>query len=320
MADRFLTLLDITKRDNCDEAIGLIEEVNTVAPEIALLMGRPINGTTYLAKRRKALPAGPIFRNANEGVDVVSSQYEQVLSQCFFLDGQLQIDEAILQAGKGSGNSQAAILADESSGIMQQKAISLGDQFYRGTTADAKGFVGLQGLYGGATSAYEVDVTGSTSGSRSSAWLIWNHPQGVHWIFGNNSGLMLGEWFRQQVLDSSNKKFIALCNNLSGYIGLGFGHTKSIIRIKNIENTSGKYLTDAHVADALSKMPGFMESQPGLRLLMNRTARLTLQKSRSTVNTSGTQKTDSGILQFAPLPTESNGIPIIVTDSLPQTE
>ena len=40
MADKFLTLLDITKRNNADAAVGLIEEVNTVAPELMELKGQ----------------------------------------------------------------------------------------------------------------------------------------------------------------------------------------------------------------------------------------------------------------------------------------
>ena len=313
MADKFLTLLDITKRNNADAAVGLIEEVNTVAPELMELKGRPINGTTYTAKKRSALPTKPAFRNANEGSDVVSSTYDSSLSQCYFIDAPLVVDEAVVQAGQGEGNSQSQILADESTGVLAQKLISVGDQFYRGTNADAKGFPGMLSLYDSANC--EVDATGS--GSTSSAYLIWNDLQGVHWIFGNNSGLNINQWSRQLVTDASGKKYFAWVNNVSGYVGLGFGHTRSIVRIKKIKNNSGNYLTDALVAEALTKMPIFIRRSPNLRLLMNSTAELTLRKSRSTVVGS---KTDSAILQFASTATESNGVPIILTDSLPQTE
>ena len=113
MADKFLTLLDITKRNNADAAVGLIEEVNTVAPELMELKGRPINGITYTAKKRSALPTKPAFRNANEGSDVVSSTYETSLSQCYFLDAQFQLDEAVVTAGQGEGHSLSSILPDE---------------------------------------------------------------------------------------------------------------------------------------------------------------------------------------------------------------
>lgn len=317
MADKLLSLLDITKRDNCDEAIGLVEEITTVAPEFTQLLGRPINGTTYRIKKRTALPGGPIFRKLNNGVDRVASSYEQVLAECFFLDAQLAVDEAVLSAGKGEGNSPASILADEASGVVAQKMIALGDQFYRGKTAGADGFVGLQASYD-ATNC-EVDATGS-GGTCCSVWLIMNSLQGVHWIWGNNSGLNMKEWRVQTITGADSKPMTAMVNNLSGWVGLSVGHSKSIVRIKNVKNASGKYLTDILVAQALEKMPLSIRSQPGLRLLMNPRAALTLQLSRSTSNSTGTQKTDSGILQFAPMPTESNGVPIILTESLPNNE
>jgi hypothetical protein len=315
MADKFLTLLDMTKRNCADAAVGLIEEVNTVAPELMELKGRPIDGNTYKVKKRIALPSGPVFRNANEGSDIISSSYAQEIGQCFFLDGQLRVDEAVITSGESEGNSMAEVLADEATGVIRQQMVKVGDCFYRGTTADAKGFVGLQSFYD--TTNCEVSAGGTTSGARCSAWLVWNDPQGVYWVWGQQRGLQLGNWSRQQVNDSSGKSYFAWVNNLSGWIGLGLGHTKSVVRIKFIENTSGKYLTDALVAEAISKLPIFMRRSPGLRLFMNSTAQLTLQKSRSTVNTA---KTDSAILQFAPPPVESNGVQIILTDSLPQTE
>jgi hypothetical protein len=313
MADKFLTLLDITKRNVGADgaAVGLIEEVNTVAPELEALMGRPVNGTTYKLKKRTALPASPVFRNANEGTDIVSGSYEQTIGQCFFLDAQLQVDEMVVSAGEAEGNSQAEILADEAIGVVRQKLIHAGDQFYRGTTADSKGFVGLQSLYD--TTNCEVSALGTTSNC-TSAWLVWNDPMGLHWIFGRQMGLTMGEWVRQQVQVSS-KSLHAYCNNLSGWLGLSFGHTRSIVRIKLINPTHP--LTDSLGADAIAKLPIFMRRSPGLRWFMNTSCQLGLQKSRSTVSTA---KTDAPVLQFAPTPETLGGIPITLTDSIVNTE
>jgi len=327
MADKFLTLLDVTKMSGGDPAVGLIEEVNTVAPELMDLMGRPINGITFNNKKRTVLPrsGGTVFRNANEGSDVAASTYEETRGSCYFLDIPIQVDEAVVNSGKQEGASSAEIFASETTGVVRQALISLGDQFYRGTTADAKGFQGLQATYD--TTNCEVSATGS-SGSATSAWLIWNDPQGVHWVFGNNSGLNLpAEWNRQLVQDTNSKKFFAYVNNVSGYVGLSVGHSRSIVRIKLL--TAAKPLTDALVAEAISKLPIFMRRSSGLKLLMNSVAQLQLQKSRSTVNV-GTQDTTNGdklnryagggILQFAPPPVESMGVPIILTDSIPNNE
>jgi hypothetical protein len=314
MADKFLTLDEMTKRNGCDEAVGLIEEVNTVAPELESLKGRPISGITYKIKKRTTLPAGPAFRKANSGSDIISSSYANELAQCFFLDGQLRIDEAVVTSGLSEGNSMDDIFADEATGVLTQKLIGVGDQFYRGTTANADGFIGVKALYD--QTNCEVDATG-TPGSATSVWLVWNDVQGLHWIFGNNGGINydLGDWVKQQVTDANGKAYHAWCNNISGWLGLSFGHTKSIVRIKNV--TSAKPATDAVIADAIKKLPIFMRRSPNLRIFMNSDAEVWLRKSRSTVSTA---KTDSGILQFAPPVTESNGVQVVLTDSIPSNE
>ncbi len=330
MADKFLTLLDVTKMGGSDPAVGLIEEVNTVAPELMELKGRPINGITFKHKKRTVLAkdsAGNIsvFRHANQGQVIVSSNYEESQGSCYFLDIPLQIDEAVVNSGKQEGSSSQEIFASETTGIVRQALISLGDQFYRGTSADAKGFQGLLSTYD--STNCEVSAAGS-SGAATSVWLIWNDPQGVHWVFGNNTGLTLpGEWTRQQVSDSNSKKYFAWVNNVSGYVGLSVGHTRSIVRTKLC--TTAKPFTDALTAEMLSKLPIFMRRSPDLRLLMNSQAQFQLQKSRSTVNL-GTQDTTNGdklnryagggVMQFAPPPTESMGVPIILTDSIPNNE
>src|SRR6266576_2606424 len=225
MSDKFLTLLDITKLNGTDQAVGLVEEINTFSPEINEISGRPIPGTTYKTKVRTALPAAPAFRRPNEGSDTAASSYSQKLSQCFFLDGVINVDESIADAPEEGGRE--GVLADESIGVMTQKMIGLGSQFYYGTDADAKGFSGLVASYD-ATNCLQK-AGGTTASVQSSAWIVWNDLKGVHFIFGNNSGLQMGAWVRQQVTDANGKKYFAWVNNMSGWIGLSFNHTRSAI-------------------------------------------------------------------------------------------
>jgi hypothetical protein len=53
---------------------------------------------------------------------------------------------------------------------------------------------------------------------------------------------------------------------------------------------------------------------------MNRTAAYQLQSARSSTTIYSGVKSKSGAEVFAPLPDESNGIPIIITDSIGNTE
>lgn len=315
MADKLLTLLEMTKQAGADLGVGLVEENVTVAPELMQLGGDPLTGVTFKIKKRVSLPGASVavFRNANEGSDAAASRFEQSTGACFFVDIPLIIDEQIVDSGIAEGLTRAEVLAQEANGAFAQAIVSCGDQFYRGTTADAKGFPGIKDSYD--TTNCEVSATGSSSAA-TSAYLIWNHRQGVRWRWGNQQGLMTGEWTQQMVTDGNSKRYRAWVNNIKGWVGLQVGHSRSIVRIKLITTSSGKNLSDALVAEALSKMPiNIRQDRANLRLLCNSVAALTLQKSRS-----ATTVNSSTPLQFAPQPTESNGVPIILTDSIPNNE
>lgn len=319
MPDSTLTLLELTKRSNMDLAVGLVQEINTVAPELTDLTGRAVTGIAYTIHKQVTLPgtSGSMFRNANEGSLLASGKVERSMGSCYFLDIPLQVDEAIVRSGAAEGMSPAEVLAQEATSAFRNAIIGVGDQFYRGTTADTKGFAGLQAQY----DATNCEVSaGGVSGSASSAYLIWNDPQGVHWVFGRGQGLITGDWMRQKVTDANSKHFFAYVNNVSGYLGLSVAHSRSIVRIKLL--TTAAPLTDNLVATAIAKLPIFMRRSPNLRLLCNSQAQLQLQKSRSATTAQdnpGSKRADS-LNFFAPPPTESNGVPIILTDSLPNNE
>lgn len=311
MADKFITFLDLTKRSGNDAAVGLVEEVTTHAPELSVVRGRSIPGTSFKTKVRTALGkraagSGQLFRNANEGVDTTASTFAQKVSQCYFMDVQMQVDEA-LASGTGEGDSMGELLTDEANGAFQESSIELGSQFYDGTDDDDKGFPGLKAAAG---TDLVVDALGT--GSRSRVWFIWNDPKGVQFVFGNGQGLEVGEWERQQVTDANSKKFFAYVNNAKAWIGLSVQHSKSLGYIHSC-NTA-KPMTDALAAELMSKFPVGMK--PNL-CFMNRDAAFQLQKSRSATSiTNSSAKAATGRDVFAPAPTETQGVPIVVTDSI----
>ncbi len=319
MADTFLTLLDITKQNGTDQAVGVVEEVRTYAPEFESLRGRAIKGTTYKALVRTALPAGPAFRAANTGAAVVASRWDQRLNQCFFLDGQMRVDEAVLQA---SEFGPAYVMGLEASGVIKQKMIALGNQVYYGNPSTTDfGFAGLTYLYDPAAMEVLANATGSLGATTSSAWLVVNQPDCTEFIYGNNAGLQMGQWQRQAII-GTNTQYMGWVNNLAGYVGLSFNYTKSACRIKNLAaygTASNTGLTDELVAAALAKFPvGVVPTH----LFCTRAQRFFLQSSRTPVYSSAGKSgvTASLQLQYAATPTESNGIPLIVTDSIIDTE
>lgn len=302
-----LTLFDVAKRTGNDAAIGVIEEVTTVAPEVGVFPARPKAGTSYKLFQRTGLPTGG-FRDANAGRTLSQSTGTQKLAEMFFFDCPLQVDEAVVKADDGSLGD---ILADEAVAATQGSMITLGNQVWYGANATDKGFDGLKNFV-----SDEVSAAGS-GGAYNSAYLVWLDPtyKGVFFDVGNNGSMDFGEWQKQQVTDPNDatKRYMAYVNNMAFYLGLNIGSDKSVYRVKQI--TSAAPLTDALGSELLSKVP--IARRANLRWFMNRNASFYLQKSRSSVtNTKSNSHGDA----FAPEPTHLAGVPIVLTDSLLSTD
>lgn len=297
-----LTLLDIAARTGSDAVVGLIEDATIAAPEFAVVPARTMPGTTYRLTRRTALPPSQ-FRDVNEGVASGKSQYVQEIKEMFFVDSQLEVDEAIV---KGDPRDIGDVLADEASGALESTFQLLGSQFYYGRSADAKGFVGLadqisnDSVYAGGTS------------NTTSAYLVDLSLQGVHFVVGRDGAIELPEWMKQKVPAG----YMAYVTNLSAYIGLQVGSENSVFRVRGITTAGDKFLTDKLGALCLKNVP--LNRRGNLRWFMNRTAAYTLQASRSAVGQVNAGK--GGTPAFAEFPTELQGIPITITDSIGDDE
>ena len=297
-----LTLLDLAMRTNSDATVGLVEEILLVAPELRTLPVIPKAGTSYRITRRTGRPHG-VFRNANEGVSPGKSTYTQIEVPMFFYDGQMQVDEAVVKA---DDRNIGDILADEGAGQLQDCYVGMGDQIYRGTTADKKGFKGLMEQI---DPTMVIDATG-TGATTHTAWAVYESPRdGLHLPIGNMGALSLAEWARQQVSDANSNKYMAWVNNLSFYIGLAAGSAYCLGCVKNI--TAAKPLTDALGNQLFSK---FLIGRKPTRWFVSRDATYYLQNSRSAV---GQYPADSGGgAAFAPRPTSLAGVPLVETDSI----
>jgi hypothetical protein len=253
---------------------------------------------------------GGSFRGIGEGVYTAAPTIEQILVEAFYFDVQLEVDEALLKGQKASNPED--VLSLQTRLQVQQNAIELGRQFYVGTALDNKGFYGIQQMVDTTMTAVKGSATG---GSTESVYLIRNTLDGVHFVYGNGTGLQQGQWIRQR-LTKSSKHYFAMVNNVSGYIGLANNHPMSICRIPNLDDsgTSGKFITDKMIAQAISLFPvGFGPTH----ILMSRRQRYWLQQSRTVVAQGNLNNTLTG---WPGVPKDSNDIQIVVTDSITLTE
>lgn len=344
MANALISLLDITKRKGGDQEIGLLEDTIIYAPELGAIMGRPIDGTQYKTIHR-SLPT-VAFRQANNGSDTVKGLYRDSLHECSIIDAQIQADSAVVDAAAPGDGPQSDIgdpLFDEASGVIQGVYITAGAQLYYGTSNDANGFGGMAPFLGSLNPATNttpvcVSATGSSSNVQTSAYFLWENIRGAHFIFGKNRGLtMMPEWRLQQVLGANSKPLTALVNNIQGWLGFAINHPLSVARLANINwGTDSKPCTDAFIAKVLSWLPLTMQAEalanyntggpkpfgPGLKILMNPQAWLSLQASRTPIAASGgTAITAATPLQYpTSMNPQSNGIPIVLTNSISNTE
>lgn len=312
-----LTMLDLAKLQGNDSVVGLIEENIKYSPEVALLPMRTIRGTSYKTGIRTGLPT-TAFRAANEGQTPSKSTFRQALIEAFIFGGQIEVDKAVADAHE---DGAAALQAIEASGVMQSALRTLGKQVFYGVTQDAKGFPGLKAATPKSTTTLagddlSIDATGTTASTASSVYLVKFGVQDVQLIGGNNRAWELDEFTVQQIVAANSGKLTAYVAGLTGWIGMQIGNENCVRRILNLTADSGKGLTDALLARAMATFPVGMAPDA---IFMSRRSRSQLQTAR-TVTLQGQGTTRPQQPAIAPLPTEYDGVPIVVTDSILNTD
>lgn len=322
------TLLDIAKANGRDMVVDLIDETQKAHPEIKAVAARTIKGISYKTWIRKTLPATG-FRQANQGGIVDHSGYEDRLVDTFLFNPRVEADVAVADAFE---DGAAAWLAYELEGTMESSLQVLCKQFYYGPTAATTGptgalvnptgiagdALGFPGLINAVSSAYVYDAGGTTANTGSSVWGVKTGEKFVQWVWGNNGQLEPSDLVRQRVTDANGKPYTAYIQEILARPGLQIGSLRGVGRIKKITADSGCTLTDAKLAAWLALFEvGFLPDV----IFMNRTARSQLQQSRTvTLFGQAGAKLKGDIGTVAPIPTEYDGIPIMVTDALVGTE
>lgn len=297
------TLLDIAIAAGTDAVVGLIEETIVSAPEVREGQARTIAGLNYKTLVRTGLPT-VAFRDANMGNEAQKSTFENRLVETFILNPRFEVDRAIADRYEdGAG----AYLAIEAAGQMEAAFQHLGRQFYYGRTSlgDSRGF---PGLLEAVHSSMTVDAGGTTANTGSSVWAVRWGPQDVIWVWGNGGQLELSEVRTETLFDATAKPFTGYVQEFLAYPGLQVGNRYAVARIRKLTEDPGKGLTDALIANLLSRFPAGYAPHA---LFMGRRSLRQLQQSRTATNPTGAP---------APFPQEAFGIPIFVTDSILDTE
>jgi hypothetical protein len=303
-----LNLLDVAKLNGCDAVVGLIEETLELAPEVAAFPAIVKKGTSYRTKVRTGLPTAA-FRNGNQGTAASKSTFTNRLVQAFIISGRIEVDKAVAAADE---DGEASLQAMEGAGVMESALRTIGKQIFYGSLNDAKGFPGLNDLVDSS-----MIVSAGSSTAKSAVYAVSFGAQNCSLVFGGGTPFTLSPWRDGDGTDESGLKFPATIADLTCWVGLQAASKFGVGKISALGSDAAngawtKGLTDKLVAELLS---GWKGGSPSV-LFMNRRSAYQLQCSRSVVLYSAGASVGGAAMPFAPAPTESNGIPIVVTDQI----
>jgi len=300
-----LTLLDVAKLNGADKIVGLIEEVLTSAPEAANFPFRTITGTSYPTVTRTAYP-GVGFRVANGGTTATKSEFVRKMVQAYIISGRVEADKAVAMAYEDGMEAYEMI---EAMGVVRQTLIELGKQIWYGVSTDANGFPGIKAALpytAGLADGSVINAAGTTASTASSVYAVKFGLQDCILVGGNGRVPELGEFRDETIYDSEDLALPGRVADLIGWIGLQIGSINSVRRIANLTADSGKGLTTDLMADLVNSFPiGFKPDA----FFMSRRSRLQYAKDLVTPERPNVE-----------LPTGYDGIPIIVTDSILDTD
>jgi len=311
-----LTLLDVAKMNGSDIVTGLVEESLAAAPEVGRFPIRTITGTSYKTLTRTGLPSVD-FIAASAGIAAGKSTFENKLFECGLLGGRIEVWQSILDSAENGTPEE--IKAIEASGVMEAAMRKVGTQIFYGTTALGSS-AGFSGLVSMTDSAMILDATGSTSDTGSSAYAVKFGPKDVQLVMGRNAEIRLGEFRVESLTDANSLKGPGQVADLASWIGLQSASKYSVGRIKNLTAQTGKGLTDTLLAQLMLLFPAGVRPDA---IFVNRRSLGQLQAARaSLVALNGNGRTGSlgGGAAYVPTPTDFEGIPIVVTDSIVSTE
>lgn len=341
MSNEYLTIKDVIAADHLagPDSVGLVDNIVNVAPELDVVLGRPISGISYEATILTAIGSKGGFRKINSGRPFSALSIDEKRFNCFPWDAPFSVDEALLIKKAGVGEAPASVLEMFATSGARQKALDMSQQFYLGSLADPLGPPGLMDFLvtqrtqvdsrTGLKIDQVIDAGGTAAGKCETIWFIKQGPQGVHWLFGNDRAIIMNPWVRLPGMPSmdwtaANPLYSTQWrSNMFGYIGTSMAQYHAVGAIINVDTVNGTttangLFNDAQVAKLFAKWP--ISMKPDLAFCTQNAAAF-LQTQRTVTNfvNGGGREWTKGASPIADFPTHlpnMGNIPLIVTDGI----
>ena len=311
MAESYNTLAGLIQFNNQNLADLNVSDLLDDAPLMQIMHSQVASNGTEHKYLKQTTASSSSFRAALDGITKTASADTLVTDTLAILDGSFDTDVALADAYKGGRDAWLQI---ELMRTMKQLFFNAERQVFYGvgTPGDATGFAGLQDNEHLDALADEMvfNAGGTTAATQTSVYLLRSGADDVSYILGNDGNIVVeDEPALIQKAGSGSGVYAALFVPVTGYSGFQIGSRRSAARICNLHaSDASAQLTDDMLYEALALFPA--SRQPNM-IAMNRQSLKQLRASRTAVNPSGAP---------ASRPTDLDGIQIVVTDALVNTE
>lgn len=307
------TLLKVLQGKTPTMEQRVVEQVIYDAPFLSKLPVRVIKGTSYRYMVRNSLP---LIKSTpyNMGVGLASVDYETRSAECYPYQGRVAIDKKLVN---GEPELAKRYTADLMAAHIRGALASLEIGLFYGKGRDDKGTPGLNDTIGdymtySATGDQESRVYGGAT-----VWGVCLKEDMLHVVYGNNRTIAFGQRKEQDVPARTAEGEPGF---MPAYVWdfdfhAGFSQMDAFSTGRIVNEGDANPLSDKMLSELVHAFP--TGHTPDI-LVMSRASRKRLQQQRSAALTY--VKKTSGGTAHADLPTDFDGIPIIVTDALLENE
>ena len=244
-------LYDLVSLANAtDEIKGIIAEAHRATPEFEHLPTRKIKGASYRGLYRESAPVTG-FLHGSEGIDASKSAFAARRFSCALVGGRVEILSTMLDSVEGVTAEEIRQL--EAAGVLESALRTMGRQIFDGTAASEKGFPGLKDMV---DPSMEVNAGGTAAATGSSVYLVKTGPRNVQLLSGNDGLLRMNGWRVSSIELPDGKIAQGEISDLACWVGLQCTNPRSVARIKNLTEQTGKGLTPALLNRAIEAFPG----------------------------------------------------------------
>ena len=304
-----MTSTDVLKINNSEELVGLIEDVVKDIPEINFFAASPVQKNSYKTLALTALPS-TAFRATGSYREFQTATLTNKTVECKYLDASWILEKAVAQQSDW-GEDFAKALTQRAH--LKSEFFTLAKQIWQGTDSDANGFTGLDAIIDAVVDGdkKEMVVTANT-GSITDASTVYAVRTGIdscQLAWGSNGQFNESD-VREQLLTTKESAKTSgawfYAQDLGGWVGLQVTSKYAAGKITGLSATNTKQgLNDDLLYELIERFPVGMKPDG---LFLSRRSFSQLRQSRTAYNAIGAP---------APYVQEFEGIPIYVTDAIP---